>query len=259
MGWRDVAEDPYSAEAKAYRDAVLQRAFMVERRTRADVLVDLCRGRRVIDLGCVGNSVAEMHDPSWLHGRLAAVATEIVGLDIDQVGVKAMRGAGYDVIEADISGDISVISARGQFDVVIAGELIEHLDAPTDLFRFSARILRPEGILVITTPNPYSPVRGRRGAHRETWESADHVAYFPPTGIAELAERAGMNLTMATTVRLPHSRQRLMRPVRRLLRRDQELLPQDELSLLDALIYRLRGSGGQLGESAIFVVTNGHE
>jgi 2-polyprenyl-3-methyl-5-hydroxy-6-metoxy-1,4-benzoquinol methylase len=186
MGWRDVADDPFSAAAKAHRDVVLQRAFIVEQRTRDAVLVDLCLGQRVLDLGCVGNGV---HPPWQLHGQLAAVAAEIVGVDYEAAGVKVMRAAGYDVIEADISGDIGEILARAPFDVVIAGELIEHLDAPIDVFLVASKVLTSRGVLVITTPNPYSRVRGRRGARRETWESVAHVAYYPPTGIAELAAR----------------------------------------------------------------------
>jgi SAM-dependent methyltransferase len=251
MSWRDVADDPYSTAARAHRDAVLQRAFVVERRTRDHVLVELCRGRRVLDLGCVGTDV-----PPWrLHRQLASVATEIVGADFDSAGVWEMRDAGYDVIEADISGDTSEIEARGQFDVVNAGELIEHVNAPIDVFRLGSRTLTPHGSLVITTPNPYSPVRARRGARRETWESVDHVAYYPPSGIAELAERAGMTLTMATTVDGPPlSRRRLVRYLGRRLRREP-----DDLSLLDALIHVLRGRGGQLGETAIFVVSKSDE
>jgi SAM-dependent methyltransferase len=247
MGWRDVADDPFSAVAKAHRDVVLQRAFVVERRTRDEVLLGLCLGQRVLDLGCVG---ADLFAPGWLHGRLASVATEIVGVDVESAGVNAMRAAGYDVIEADVSGDVGDILARAPFDVVIAGELIEHLNAPIDLFLVASRVLTSRGILVVTTPNPYSPLRGRRGARRETWESVDHVAYYPPTGIAELAERAGMTLTMATTVDgPPRSLHRFMRYLDRRLRGEE-----DDLSLLDTLIYRLRGRRGQLGETAIFVV-----
>jgi SAM-dependent methyltransferase len=247
MRWRDIADDPYSIRARAHRDGILQRAFVVEHRTREEVLVDLCRGKRVLDLGCVGS---DARSPGRLHGRLAAVATDIVGVDFDSAGVRAMRDAGYEVIEADISGDVSEISARGPFDVVNAGELIEHVDAPIDVFRVAAGVLDAAGILVLTTPNPYFPIRARRGARRETWESVDHVAYYPPTGIAELAERAGMTLARATTVDGPPlSPRRIARYLGRRLRREE-----DDLSLLDVLIFLLRGRRGQLGETAVYVV-----
>jgi hypothetical protein len=133
---------------------------------------------------------------------------------------------------------------------VIAGEVLEHLNSPIDLFHFASQMLHPGGILVLTTPNPFEPIRARRGARRETWESVDHVAYYPPTGVAELAERAGMRLTTATTVGLP-SRGMLRRTIKRRLTRQP-----DDLSFLDVLIYRVRGRLGQLGGTAIYVITN---
>lgn len=251
MSWRALSDDPNDPASKANRDDLLQAAFTVERRSREDFLVDCCRGRRVLDVGCAFHNLAQTDMPSLLHCRLAEAAAEIVGVDLEAAGVKALFEAGYDVIEADLSGDISEVSARGRFDVVTAGEVIEHLNSPFDLFRFASQMLHPGGILVLTTPNPFSPKRARRGARRETWESVDHVAYYPPTGIAELAERAGMRLTIATTVGVPPSRRMLRRTIKRRLTRHP-----NDLSLIEILIYRLRGRGGQLGETAIYVVTN---
>ena len=205
----------------------------------------------MLDVGCAFHNLAQTDIPSLLHCQLAEVASEIVGIDTETAGVHALLEAGYDVIEADVSGDISEVLARGRFDVVTAGEVLEHLNSPIDLFRFASRMLHPGGILVLTTPNPFSPKRAKRGARRETWESVDHVAYYPPTGIAELAERAGMRLTLATTVGAPRSRGLLGRTIKRRLTHDP-----NGLSLIDILIYGLRGRGGQLGETAVYVVTN---
>jgi 2-polyprenyl-3-methyl-5-hydroxy-6-metoxy-1,4-benzoquinol methylase len=41
----------------------------------------------------------------------------------------------------------------GQFDVVSCIEVIEHLENPRQIVRDLARVLKPEGILVLTTPN----------------------------------------------------------------------------------------------------------
>jgi 2-polyprenyl-3-methyl-5-hydroxy-6-metoxy-1,4-benzoquinol methylase len=249
VSWRALSDNPNDPAAIANRDGVLQAAFTIERRSRGDYLVDCCRGQRVLNIGCANHNFAPIPGKTLLHGRLAEVAAEIVGVDFEPAAVKAMNKAGYDVIEADISGDVGEVLARGRFDVVVAGELIEHLDTPLSLFRFASQMLHPDGILVLTTPNPFSPIRARRGARRQTWENVDHVAYYPPTAVAELAERAGMRLTTATTVGGPPSRGMLRRTIKRRLTRSA-----DDLSLLEILIYRLRGRSGQLGETAIYVV-----
>ncbi len=252
IGWRDIDADPNVPEVIAARAAVLLGAFVDPPPDRITFFQQYCRGRRVLDLGCVDHTASATHWPTWLHGQLAEVAAEIVGVDVDEDGLAAMRAEGFDVIKADITRDTEELLERDPFDVVVAGELIEHLDAPIRLFRLAAQLLRPEGRLLISTPNPYALWRGRKGARRETWESADHVAYYPPTGIAELADRAGLELLVAATVDQPTRRRMLARSVKRRLygRHHEYRWP----SPLDVLIYHLRAKGGQLGETALYVV-----
>jgi SAM-dependent methyltransferase len=124
-----------------------------------------------------------------------------------------MREAGFVVTEGDLT-DPSSLRELEPFDVVVAGEVIEHLDCPRQLLDFSRSILRPGGKLVITTPNPYAPWRVRSGQLGLVWESVDHVGYLFPSGICELAERAGMLLVSWSTVGLASGRAALADSVR---------------------------------------------
>ena len=55
----------------------------------------------------------------------------------------------------DLDSDFaaSVVSEHGQFDVVVAIEIIEHLENPFRFVRECARLLKPGGLLFLTTPN----------------------------------------------------------------------------------------------------------
>src|SRR5262249_21263739 len=145
-----------------------------------------------LDLGCVDEGAREL---GALHRAVARDASACVGIDSDRAGVAALVGDGYDVLVGDITAaPTDDVRERGPFDVIVAGELIEHLDTPGALFRFAVPLLAAGGHLVLTTPNPYALHRARAGWARVVWENVDHVAYLFPSGIAELADRCGMAL-----------------------------------------------------------------
>jgi len=118
---------------------------------RFAIIGKYARGRDVLDLGCMAYSGAQAAGASWLHRRIASVAREAVGVDIvgDRTG-----GSGFRIIKADVQDP--KFDLRRKFDVVVAGELIEHV-ADQRAFLINVRKhLRPGGILIITTPNATS-------------------------------------------------------------------------------------------------------
>lgn len=50
------------------------------------------------------------------------------------------------------------------FDVIVAAAIIEHLPDPAEMLKESARVLKPGGILILTTPHPFwEKLAGRLG------------------------------------------------------------------------------------------------
>jgi len=204
--WRDAGNHPNAVGPLRYRQAQLVQAASTFDASRIGVVRQYARGKKVLDLGCVSHnfSVRSGGKGRWLHAHVVQVAAQCVGADYDLRGVQQMNAAGYDVVHVDIESDLSPIVERGPFDVVIAGELIEHLPSPQRLLSAAREVLKPGGLLVITTPNPYSPQRVRAGQLKITWENVDHVQYLFPSGIAEMADRTDMKLIRFGTVGPPN-------------------------------------------------------
>jgi SAM-dependent methyltransferase len=97
---------------------------------------------------------------------LATRAVEAVGVDIDTVAVEHARRAyaGHRVLRYETGSATALPLADASVDVVVSFETVEHLPAaeqPAMLAEF-ARVLAPDGVLVISSPNRkrYSDDRG---------------------------------------------------------------------------------------------------
>src|SRR5207244_1840868 len=133
--------------------------------------------------------------------------TSLVGLDLDEAGVEAARAQGYEAHAVDAQSAEAVRALHlPRADVVIAGELIEHLDAPGPFLR-AMHELADE--LVLTTPNAYrvahgvsTPGQRRRPRHRDRRRS--ELLGRPP----HLLERAALRHRLGHARRAPPARGR---------------------------------------------------
>ena len=116
--------------------------------------LELRPGDRVLDMGCgAGRHAFEMYRRGGDVVAFDQDGDELAGV-LDLFG--AMRDAGEvpDGAEADIlQGDaLSLPFADGEFDRVVASEVLEHIPADTDAIAELARVLRPGGTMAVTVP-----------------------------------------------------------------------------------------------------------
>lgn len=104
-------------------------------------------GGSVLDIGCA----SRYGKPDWLHGLLAADVPDLFGIDINEATLAKVAAEGFDVRVADACD----FDLGRTFDVVFAGELIEHLDNVGGFLRSARRHIAPGGRLVLTTPNAF--------------------------------------------------------------------------------------------------------
>jgi SAM-dependent methyltransferase len=103
----------------------------------------LVRGMEVLDAGAGEGYGAAM---------LAEGATSVVGVDLEPEVVE-YAAARYPAVRFQ-TADLTVLPFPGQsFDAVVSFQVIEHLQRPREFVSECARVLRPGGVLVLSTPN----------------------------------------------------------------------------------------------------------
>jgi SAM-dependent methyltransferase len=173
---------------------------------RLDELRRLTRGRRVIDLGFVdeGQMDAKRSHGSWLHEALASQARELVGIDADADGVEHARSHGFEAYAADVESREEVADlALEPADVVVAGELVEHLDRPGDFLEAVKPLVGKGGVLVLTTPNAHSLTNVLGALAGRELVNPDHVAWLSWRTLATLLSRHGWTIESLAYYRFP--------------------------------------------------------
>ncbi len=110
----------------------------------------------------------------------------VVAMDIDEVVADA-AGPGVEAIVGDCT-DLSRFDA-GEFDVVFASNLLEHLQRPQteQLLAGAARVLRPGGRLILMQPN----FRLNPGGY---FDDYTHVAIYTDRSLSDHLTALGWNI-----------------------------------------------------------------
>ena len=147
----------------------------------------LVGGKEVLDLGCLKHSIEqkEREGKEWVHGVIKEHAKFVLGVDIEKKGIGELKKRGYNVIYGKVD-EISFDIGK-KFDVVFAGELIEHLDNLGIFLKNVKKHLKNGGLLGITTCNPYFFLRFVEIILRdEIYCNPDHTLWLEPRTISQL-------------------------------------------------------------------------
>ena len=119
----------------------------------------LARGKRVLDIGCgAGYGSAELAD----------LAAQVFGLDVAPEAIEFAR-ANYQLpnLRFEQASCTALPHPDAGFDLVVAFEVIEHLEDWRGFLSEACRVLAPGGQLIVSTPNKlyYTESRGKEGAN----------------------------------------------------------------------------------------------
>ena len=152
-----------------------------------------CRGKTVLDLGSVDHYEENWKSKYWLFKAIAENAKDIMGIDYYEKGVGDLKAKGFNIVY----GDAQKFNVEKKYDVITAGDLIEHLQDLDGFINSIKAALIENGTLIISTPNPwcwkyilYHMIYGKmEPVNRE------HVSWFCIKTIENLFARYGFEVT----------------------------------------------------------------
>jgi SAM-dependent methyltransferase len=154
-----------------------ERELRAARRFAGLVRPHLKPGDRVLDIGCGDGALVRTLQES------SAVP---MGIDLDPEGAQFVeRTYGIPVVVAPFE---TCDLAEGQFDAIVATHVIEHVFEPVEAMQKIRRLLKPEGLVVLETPNILRPKVGFRRMF-----SVPHNYYFSPRTLCLALRRAGFD------------------------------------------------------------------
>ena len=141
---------PYTGERVVPEIMNPRNGLLMEHIARYEFAAGFSRGR-VLDLGCGAGYgteiILDLADPD--------AVSEVVGVDISMESIRYAR-AMYGYLKAHFAvadiRDPELPERYGLFDTIICFETIEHLQEDEAVIRNIARMLKPDGLLIISTP-----------------------------------------------------------------------------------------------------------
>jgi SAM-dependent methyltransferase len=135
---------------------------------------------RLLDVGCAtGQFLSHMREAGW----------EVTGVEFSpHAAAFARQQYGLDVRTGTLE---NVVLPEASIDVVTMWDVLEHVPDPKGTLKEIARILRPGGLLVVSTPNPTSLEARLFGPHWIGWERPRHLHIFPPNLLRHYVDDAG--------------------------------------------------------------------
>lgn len=155
----------------------------------------------VLDVGCATGYLAK---------TLKAFGNRVTGVEYDPEAAELARAHTERVIQADLDhDDLSELLAGSTFDVIVFGDVLEHLRDPLPPLRQAKSLLAPGGYIVISIPNVgHGDVRmslllGRFPYRNLGLLDNTHLRFFTRATVREMLDDAGFAAVEVRTTSAP--------------------------------------------------------
>lgn len=150
-----MENEAYAAEARLEKTHwwfVCRRRLFARELSRAGV----AKNAAVLDVGTsTGTNLRMLREAGYLN---------VTGLDISDEAILYCRNKGLGLVR---KGDVTQMPFDdGQFDLVLATDIVEHIDEDTEALAEIRRVLRPGGLALLTVP-----------AFQQLWGAQDDISH----------------------------------------------------------------------------------
>lgn len=132
--------------SKEFNTRIFSKEYQIDdqEKMRLEVMLKMVgEGKEILDVGCRDGTLAE---------KMKEIGNKVEGVEISDFSIKKAREKGINVYDLDLNSSWAG-KIQKKYDVVFAGEVIEHL-FETDSFLQNARnVLKDDGVLILSTPN----------------------------------------------------------------------------------------------------------
>lgn len=164
---------------------------------RDEFIINACRGKRVLHFGFADSPFTEerVKSKELLHLKLANVASLIYGADIDSDSVSKYTSLTNDnkhwIIDI-CKKEIVANDYNKRFDIVVFGEILEHLLNPGDALKNLNSICHiNKAQLILTTPNAFNGAGFSASLLGNEIVHPEHYYYYSPVTLKRLLEDCG--------------------------------------------------------------------
>ena len=99
----------------------------------------------LLDLGCGSGLITK---------NISDMGFKVKGIDFSPVAVQKAKNNGIEAVVANL--DEGIAEPDASWDIVLASDIIEHIFDPISVIKEAARVIKPNGHLLITIPNDVS-------------------------------------------------------------------------------------------------------
>lgn len=170
--------------------------------TILDVVKSVPDNGSILDIGCGNGAIL---------GEIRTRGTwRLYGIEISQSGAEIARSQGFDVRVADATNNLVELFGPNTFDLIISVEVIEHVYDTFGLLKQVHSILRPNGMLLLTTPyhgylkNLVIALTGKCNSHYNPLWACGHIKFWSKQTLSAALEQSGyFNISFEGAGRIP--------------------------------------------------------